>query len=119
MYIDTWFLRRCVDSLELAITAIENLDAHVGVSRDEYQSACVKYFELVLEKSGKLLRKRSSDYVLNNRQIDALMFNPVFRHAARLDTQLLKWRRSNDGQITARHITPPHATPTENSRTPL
>ena len=53
------------------------------VAYDILRAACVKEFELVLEQSGKLLRKRLAAYFASNRQADRLAFKDVFRHAAR------------------------------------
>ena len=50
---------------------------------DVFRAACVKEFELVLEQSGKLLRKRLAAYFASNRQADRLAFKDLFRHAAK------------------------------------
>lgn len=85
MSIDTIFLRRCIGTLEYAFREIsEHRDAD-DVVYDIYRAACVKEFELVLEQSGKLLRKRLAAYFASNRQADRLSFKDLFRHAARHD----------------------------------
>ena len=84
MSIDTTFLRRCIASLERAIEGIEQHGAD-DILRDVFRAACVKEFELVLEQSGKLLRKRLAAYFASNRQADRLYFKDLFRHAARHD----------------------------------
>ena len=48
-----------------------------------YREACVKEFELVLEQSGRLLKKKLRPYFASNRQADQLTFNDIFRHAAK------------------------------------
>ncbi|MCY3879694.1 MAG: nucleotidyltransferase substrate binding protein [Rhodobacteraceae bacterium] len=84
MSIDTTFLRRCLASLERALEEIKQLDgAEDDIMYDIYRAACVKEFELVLEQSGKLLRKRLAAYLASNRQADRLAFKDLFRHAAR------------------------------------
>ena len=83
--IDTTFLRRCIASLERAVEGIERLDDSADVMYDIFRAACVKEFELVLEQSGKLLRKRLADYFASNRQADRLRFKDLFRHAVRHD----------------------------------
>ena len=63
---------------------IKQLDgAEDDIMYDIYRAACVKEFELVLEQSGKLLRKRLAAYLASNRQADRLAFKDLFRHAAR------------------------------------
>ena len=83
MSIDTTFLRRCIGTLELAYGEIGGLKDRGELVYDIYRAACVKEFELVLEQSGKLLRKRLAAYFSNNRQADRLPFKDLFRHAAR------------------------------------
>ena len=85
MSIDTTFLRRCIASLERAVQEIGRLDDSEDVLYEIYRAACVKEFELVLEQSGKLLRKRLAAYFASNRQADRLNFKDLFRHAARHD----------------------------------
>lgn len=83
MSIDTSFLRRCIGTLELAYGEIGGLKDRGELVYDIYRAACVKEFELVLEQSGRLLRKRLAAYFSNNRQADRLPFKDLFRHAAR------------------------------------
>lgn len=80
--IDAAFLRRCLATLEHALAELERSDpAHIGY--DVFRAACVKEFELVLEQSGKLLRKRLAGYFASHRQADRLAFKDLFRHAAK------------------------------------
>ena len=82
MSIDTTFLRRCLATLESALAEIARHDPQ-DIAYDIYRAACVKEFELVLEQSGKLLRKRLRPWFASHRQADRLAFNDLFRHAAR------------------------------------
>ena len=83
MNIDTVFLRRCIRTLELALDELGRRSETDGVVYDIYRAACVKEFELVLEQSGKLLRKRLAEFLASNRQADRLSFKDLFRHAAK------------------------------------
>ena len=80
--IDTGFLRRCIRALEVAFKAIESYEQS-DILYDLYRAACVKEFELVLEQSGTLLRKRLAAFFASNRRADELVFKDLFRHAAR------------------------------------
>ena len=73
MNIDTAFLRRCLDTLERALGELKRSDPD-DIAYDIYRAACVKEFEIVLEQSGKLLRKRLGAYFSSNRQADRLVF---------------------------------------------
>ena len=83
MSIDTAFLRRCIQTLEIVLNGIDKQKESDADLYDIYRAACVKEFELVLEQSGKLLRKRLAAYFSSNRQADRLTFKDLFRNAAK------------------------------------
>lgn len=83
MKIDTIFLRRCIKSLEVALNEVSQEKEADDILYDIYRAACVKEFELVLEQSGKLLRKHLAAYFASNQQADRLTFKDLFRHAAK------------------------------------
>jgi len=105
--IDTTFLRRCIASLERAVQEIGKVNDSEDVLYDIYRAACVKEFELVLEQSGNLLRKRLAAYFASNRQADRLNFKDLFRHAARhdlIDTDAAeRWLRYRDNRNDTAH----------------
>lgn len=108
MSIDTTFLRRCIDSLQRGVEGIElRKDADDDLMYDIYRAACVKEFELVLEQSGKLLRKRLAAWFASNRQADRLHFKDLFRHAARHDLMdcetVERWLRYRDNRNATAH----------------
>ena len=80
---DTVFLRRCIQTLELALDTIGKQKEADADLYDICRAACVKEFELVLEQSGKLLRKRIAAYFSSNRQADLLAFKDLFRNATK------------------------------------
>ena len=82
MNINTDFLVRCIGTLEAAHAALPDHEPD-SVMYDIYRAACVKEFELALEQSGKLLKKRMRPYFASNRQADRLNFKDCFRHAAK------------------------------------
>lgn len=82
MRIDTTFLNRCLATLERALQEFGKTPRDT-VTYDIYRAACVKEFELVLEQSGKLLRKKVAPWFASNSQADRLTFKDLFRHAAR------------------------------------
>ena len=104
--IDTTFLRRCIDSLERALEQLDRPDLD-DIMYDIYRAACVKEFELVLEQSGKLLRKRLAAFFASNRQGDRLPFKDLFRHAAKhalLEPEAVEcWLRYRDNRNDTAH----------------
>ncbi len=85
MNIDTTFLRLCIVTLERAVQEIQNYDSKENPLYQIYRAACVKEFEIILEQSGKLLRKRLRPYLSSNKAADRLHFKDLFRHANRHD----------------------------------
>lgn len=83
MSIDTSFLRRCIKTLELALEGIGKHRDTDNALYDIYRAACVKEFELILEQSGKLLRRRLTSFFAGNREADRLTFKDLFRHAVK------------------------------------
>ncbi len=82
MSIDTKFLRRCLGTLEYCFKELELRDPD-EIAYDVYRAACVKEFEIILEQSGKLLRKVLGAYFADNRQVDRLVFKDIFRYASK------------------------------------
>ena len=107
MSIDTTFLRRCIRALELALGEIGEHQEVDDFLYDIYRAACVKEFELVLEQSGKLLRKRLAAFFASNQQADRLVFKDLFRHAARhglMDADTVeRWLQYQDNRNDTAH----------------
>ena len=82
MNIDTQFLNRCFKTLEVSFAELQQFTKD-EVAYDIRRAACVKEFELILEQSSALLRKRIGPFCASHEQVDRLYFKDVFRHAAR------------------------------------
>ena len=80
MKIDTAYLKRCIDTLRKANSLLQTADAE-NIEYDMYRSACIKEFEIILEQSGKLLRKALKPYFHSSKAVDQLVFKDVFRNA--------------------------------------
>lgn len=104
--LDTTFLERCVSVLEQALGELRQADP-ADFAYDICRAACVKEFEIILEQSGKLLRKRLGDYFDSNRRADRLPFKDLFRHAAKhglLDANATeRWLRYRDNRNNTAH----------------
>ena len=82
MRLNTDFLRRCINVLEAEFDEISKYQPS-DFLYDVFLAASIKHFELVLEQSSRLLRKRLRAWFASNRQVDRLSFRDVFRHAAK------------------------------------
>lgn len=80
MKIETEYLQRCIATLEKAYSMLI-ISAADSIEYDMYRSACVKEFEIILELSGKLLRKVLRPYFHSSKAADQLRFKDVFRQA--------------------------------------
>lgn len=80
--LNTEFVHRCIDTLRLAQANLGEHDAK-SVVYDIYRAACVKEFEIVSEQCGKLLKKSLLVFFSSSKQLDALTYKDIFRHAAK------------------------------------
>lgn len=80
MLLDTTFYDRCIETLKKAYSLMAQSTPE-NIEFDLYRSACIKEFEIILEQSGKLLKKVLIPYFDSSRTADALTFKNVFRHA--------------------------------------
>ncbi len=78
MIIDTAYHERCIKTLEKAHALLLQSNPE-NIDYDMYRSACIKEFEIILEQSGKLLRKVLKPYFHSSREVDKLVFKDVFR----------------------------------------
>lgn len=73
---------RCIGTLERAFKLL-NEQPEDGDLYDIYRAACVKEFEIILEQTGKLLKKCLKPYFSSPKQVDQLTFKDAFRVAAK------------------------------------
>lgn len=106
MIIDVAFLERCVLTLENALFLMQKSDPD-NIEYDMYRSACIKEFEIILEQSGKLLRKVLSTYFHTSKEVDKLAFKQVFRNAVLRDLlsveQCERWLNYRDNRNNTAH----------------
>ena len=82
--LNTDYYLRCVTTLEQAFTAL-NSEPEDSIRYDIYRAACVKEFEIILEQTGKLLKKCLKTYFPSPKQVDQLTFKDIFRHASKVN----------------------------------
>ena len=79
--IDTSFVIRCIDTLEKAQSLLIQ-HKQDSLEYEMYRSACVKEFEIILEQSGKLLKKTLNPFLHSSKAVDQLTFKDIFRQSA-------------------------------------
>ena len=106
MKIETAFLERCVSTLDKAQTLLKQADPE-NIDFDMFRSACIKEFEIILEQSGKLLRKGLKPYFHSSKAVDQLVFKDVFRNAVLrniiTDEACGRWLQYRDNRNSTAH----------------
>lgn len=103
---DVSFLNRCIDTLEKAYGKLKETNKE-EIDYDLYRSACIKEFEIILEQSGKLLKKALVPYFHSAKAVQSLYFKDVFRQATNkgfLDLESCeRWMQYRDNRNQTSH----------------
>lgn len=106
MSIDTTYYERCVRTLENAYSLLNTVNSD-SIEYEMYRSACIKEFEIILEQSGKLLRKVMNPYFSSSKEVDRLYFKDLFRHAVlrslMTDETCERWLEYRDNRNNTAH----------------
>ncbi len=106
MVINVDFLNRCIQTLEGALTQLQQQQRD-NIAYEIFRAACIKEFEIILEQSGKLLKKQMSVYFASNKAVDRLTFKDIFRYAAKhalIDTAACeRWLQYRDNRNSTAH----------------
>lgn len=107
MKIETDFLERCVATLAHANAALAQLSPTDGIEYELYRSAAIKEFEIILEQSGKLLKKVLSPFFASKKQADRLYFKDIFRaahkHGLLTEVEVERWLNYRDLRNATSH----------------
>ena len=80
MEIDLTFYKKCILTLTKAYEGLINL-SEKSVEYEIYRSATVKEFEIIMEQSGKLLKKVLKPYFHSSKVVDQMPYKDLFRNA--------------------------------------
>lgn len=80
MIIDTSYLEKCINALEKAYENLLKFHSE-DLEYEIYRSAVIKEFEIILEQSGKLLKKALKPFFHTSKAVDKLYFKDIFRQA--------------------------------------
>ena len=78
--INTEYLARCIKTLKKSYDLLQQCEEG-SVEYEMYRNSLVKSFEITLEQSGKLLKKKIKPYFAAKKKVDALTFKDIFREA--------------------------------------
>lgn len=106
MILNTEHYARRIQTLESSLLQLEKADPG-SIEYEVFRNAVVKGFELTLETAGKLLRKALRAYTGNPREVDALTYKDVMRHAAKHDLlaseEVGRWFAYRDNRNSTAH----------------
>jgi len=78
--INTEYLNRCIETLEKSLVHLKKSESD-SIEYEMFRNSLVKGFEITLEQSGKLLKKKITPYFSSKKAVDQLTFKDIFRHA--------------------------------------
>lgn len=106
MSINTEHLNRCIETLERAYGLILNAEEG-SIDYEMYRNSLVKGFEMTLEQSGKLLRKRLVPFFATKKAVDELTFKDLFRYAFKHsllgEDEVTRWLAYRDNRNKTTH----------------
>lgn len=104
--LNTEHFARCIETLENSLAFLRGVQEG-SVEYEVYRNAVVKGFELTLETAGKLLRRALKSYSGAPRDIDALVYKDVIRHAGKhglIDASAVqRWFTYRDNRNSTAH----------------
>ncbi len=104
--INTEYLVKSLKTLEKAYELIQ-LAEEDSIEYEMYRNSLVKGFEMTLEQSGKLLKKRLLPYFSSKKAADKLTFKDLFREAHKrsllTEEEIERWFVYRDNRNTTAH----------------
>lgn len=104
--INTEHLSKCIETLERAYGLILTTEEG-SIDYEMYRNSLVKGFEMTLEQSGKLLRKRLEPFFGSKKAVDELTFKDLFRHAVKhsliSEEEVSRWFKYRDNRNKTTH----------------
>lgn len=104
--ISTEYLQKCIATLEKSYEML-NQTQEGTIDYELYRNSLVKGFEMTLEQSGKLLRKKITPFLATKKAADALTFKEIFRHAHKFslitEDEVKRWMKYRDNRNNTAH----------------
>ena len=104
--ISTEYLQKCIATLEKSYEML--IQTQEGtIDYELYRNSLVKGFEMTLEQSGKLLKKKIAPYFATKKALDTLTFKEIFRHAHKFslitEDEVERWMKYRDNRNNTAH----------------
>ena len=104
--INTEYLEKCIETLKRSYSMIKTVEEG-SIDFEMYRNSLVKSFEMTIEQSGKLLRKKLEPYFSSKKAVDALTFKDLFRNANKYsllsEDEVNRWFQYIDNRNSTTH----------------
>lgn len=104
--INTEYLEKCIETLKRSYSMIKTVEEG-SIDFEMYRNSLVKSFEMTIEQSGKLLRKKLEPYFSSKKAVDALTFKDLFRNANKYsllsEDEVNRWFQYRDNRNSTTH----------------
>lgn len=104
--INTEHLQRCIETLEKSYQMLKETEEET-IDYEIFRNSLVKGFEITLEQSAKLLKKKITPYFASKRIVDTLSFKDIFRHAHKYslitEEETNRWMKYRDNRNNTAH----------------
>ena len=104
--INTEYLEKCIETLKKSYSMIKTVEEG-SIDFEMYRNSLVKSFEITIEQSGKLLRKKLEPYFSSKKAADALTFKDLFRNANKYsllsEDEVNRWFQYRDNRNSTTH----------------
>ena len=106
MSINTEYLEQDIAVLLKSYSLIKTVEEG-SIEYEMYRNSLVKVFEMTLEQSGKLLRKKLTPFFATKKAVDSLTFKDLFRYALRHslleESEVNRWFKYRDNRNNTAH----------------
>lgn len=104
--INTEYLQKCIATLEKSYQMIKSSEEGT-IDYELYRNSLVKSFEMTIEQSGKLLKKKITPYFSSKKAVDRLSFKDIFRYAHKFslltEEETARWMQYRDNRNNTAH----------------
>ncbi len=104
--INTEYLDKCIKTLEKSYNLLKKVEEN-SIDYEMYRNSLVKGFEMTIEQSGKLLRKKLAPYFSSKRELDRVTYKDLYRHALKHSLieqeEVERWFQYRDNRNNTTH----------------
>ncbi len=104
--INTEYLHKCLETLKKSYELLKQAEDG-SIDYEMYRNSLVKGFEMTIEQSAKLLRKKITPYFASKRAVDELTFKDLFRYANKhsllTEQEVERWFKYRDNRNSTAH----------------